>query len=1097
MGGMRARQGHRGPKARRLMAWAIAVAMTAVLLPAVPPASADAVGSCWEHAAGTVHDANGQPADDEAASHADLVEYCIDFTDERVRLAARVAAPVDPRTDAGWAAGAQLHWDVAATGTQREGELVDEPTEALYRAVYSAQSGEALQATLHQPAGNEVCDGTPGYENGWLVVEFPVGDGSDCFAGETQLAVSPLMAYPADNPEDPARFDRAPSEPGYKGFVTGDAGDPPPSDDGLPTRLQDLWVVERLRTVDDAGDVVDLTDAVLDGLTGQGGQPVELADGATFTPKPALDAHIADAGGQPRDDVAAVGGVLDTPGGPALAVVGTPDDGAHIRVDDRMRFDLTFLGEELLAPGDPLFADHLFIQALPVDGGDNTLAPLDLLSERMAAQTLRYLAVDDGNGGVDAGVLVDQVWETFAGSTGVGAPAKADPMLDGFQDGVKGAADEGFGLDGVKEYWDNFGDGAEESNDLISDQICTDDCGPEPDPDPEPTPTPTPDPPTPDCYGPCGGSTSDPHLETFDRMGYNLQAVGEFVAARTDGLEVQLRFAPWRGSRLVSTTTGAAIETGGHRVTVTAGEDNPVRVDGAVVAVDELAFSPRDLGGAEVEVRHDTLQVRTADGHQVSVAGVDDEWFNVYVTDGQGVAWRGLFGDADGDPANDLTARDGRNLGPNPSFDELYDDFAESWRVSDATSLFDYDAGASTATHTDRSFPDGPVTSDGLPTDDRARAETVCRTAGIVDEQVLDDCIIDYAMTGEMSFVAGNRRADTVQGFSDGRISLDGSTQAPTTPEPDEEAACPAGDVPPHGFADVADASVHADGIACVAWYGLTQGITATQYGPAARVNRAQMASFVARLVAAGGGELPAATDQGFADVDPSGVHADAINRLAAAGIVQGTSATSYAPGAQVRRDQMATFLVNAYDHVADSDLPEGSSGFGDIDGNVHEAAIDKAAEAGFALGTSSTTYSPASPVRRDQMASFLTRVLERFAVDGNSLQRVELATPEVPEPREVVEHGGQYWGVLWVGEFGDPALDQVRQAIDQRWGPVWMDGDIGCNDGAADALDAAPDARAVAVHFDTEADAAQFAEHADLPSDPTGYAQVTTFCLD
>lgn len=103
----------------------------------------------------------------------------------------------------------------------------------------------------------------------------------------------------------------------------------------------------------------------------------------------------------------------------------------------------------------------------------------------------------------------------------------------------------------------------------------------------------------------------------------------------------------------------------------------------------------------------------------------------------------------------------------------------------------------------------------------------------------------------------------------------------------------------------------------------------------------------------------------------------------------------------------------------------------------------------------------------------------------------------ELPEPLTDIEHGGQHWAVLWVGEYGDSELDRVREAIDQRWGPVWSDGDLACDRGAAEALDADPDARRVAVYFDAEADARQFAKHAERPSEPAGYAQVTTHCLD
>jgi hypothetical protein len=214
------------------------------------------------------------------------------------------------------------------------------------------------------------------------------------------------------------------------------------------------------------------------------------------------------------------------------------------------------------------------------------------------------------------------------------------------------------------------------------------------------------------------------------------------------------------------------------------------------------------------------------------------------------------------------------------------------------------------------------------------------------------------------------------------------SWSATTDIDPEPGRACPPGTVPSAGFLDVPADAIHAAAIDCVAWYGIAQGRTATEYVPRGAVNRAQMASFVARLIQAGGGSLPPPADQGFTDLDQAGVHADRINQLAAAGVVRGRTETTYAPTALVTRAQMATFLVTAYEYVAGSKLPAGTSTFTDIAGNPHETNIVRSATAGFALGTSETTYSPANPVRRDQMASFLSRVLERFAADGNTLQR-------------------------------------------------------------------------------------------------------------
>ena len=74
----------------------------------------------------------------------------------------------------------------------------------------------------------------------------------------------------------------------------------------------------------------------------------------------------------------------------------------------------------------------------------------------------------------------------------------------------------------------------------------------------------------------------------------------------------------------------------------------------------------------------------------------------------------------------------------------------------------------------------------------------------------------------------------------------------------------------------------------------------------------------------------------------------------------------------------MATFLVRAHDLVTEP-LPVGSDRFFDDETSVHEANIDKVAAAGLAAGTSATRFAPSSPVLRGQMATFLARLLDLF----------------------------------------------------------------------------------------------------------------------
>jgi hypothetical protein len=99
--------------------------------------------------------------------------------------------------------------------------------------------------------------------------------------------------------------------------------------------------------------------------------------------------------------------------------------------------------------------------------------------------------------------------------------------------------------------------------------------------------------------------------------------------------------------------------------------------------------------------------------------------------------------------------------------------------------------------------------------------------------------------------------------------------------------------------------------------------------------------------------------------------HAGAINAIAAAGVTLGCGQDAYCPGGLVRRDQMASFLTRAF-RLAASPSP-----FADTAGNVHEADIGAIAAAGITLGCGPNRYCPAGLVRRDEMASFLARALD------------------------------------------------------------------------------------------------------------------------
>jgi hypothetical protein len=107
-------------------------------------------------------------------------------------------------------------------------------------------------------------------------------------------------------------------------------------------------------------------------------------------------------------------------------------------------------------------------------------------------------------------------------------------------------------------------------------------------------------------------------------------------------------------------------------------------------------------------------------------------------------------------------------------------------------------------------------------------------------------------------------------------------------------------------------------------------------------------------------------------DLPDGTTHEDNINRIFEAGITAGFPDGTYQPDGFVRRDQMASFLSRGIEDL----VPATMDYFTDDTGNTHEDNINVMAENGITLGCDTDLYCPADNVRRDQMASFLGRAL-------------------------------------------------------------------------------------------------------------------------
>lgn len=154
--------------------------------------------------------------------------------------------------------------------------------------------------------------------------------------------------------------------------------------------------------------------------------------------------------------------------------------------------------------------------------------------------------------------------------------------------------------------------------------------------------------------------------------------------------------------------------------------------------------------------------VRWPDGTRLSTGRWTGDNQFVTLAEARWSAVKGVLGDADGDPTDDLTARDGTVLRDPLDFDQMYTQFAAGWRVEGAASFF------RSAMPPSAVAPPDVVSLADLPESARTAAEAVCRGRGLRPGAGLEQCILDVALSGDESFaddaaVVANRLRGAVE----------------------------------------------------------------------------------------------------------------------------------------------------------------------------------------------------------------------------------------------------------------------------------------------------------------------------------------------
>ena len=287
----------------------------------------------------------------------------------------------------------------------------------------------------------------------------------------------------------------------------------------------------------------------------------------------------------------------------------------------------------------------------------------------------------------------------------------------------------------------------------------------------------------------------DPHITTLNGVHYDFQGAGEYVVLRDPNVgEIQVRQAPiattfnpgpnpYHGlATCVSINTAVAVRMGDNRITYQpnlTGVPDPsglqLRINGELST---LGANGTYLGGGRIS-RTDAdggIEIVFPDRYVLTVTprwwASQSKWLlNVRVV--RTPTSSGVGGLSNGDdsfvggiggiiPPKHWLPRlpDGTPMGPMPSsledrYNDLYKKFGDAWRVTDATSLFDYAPGTSTANFTLADWPmkDPPcivpqqaqVTPLGL-----AAAQEAC--ADINDDNRRANCVFDVRVTGEIAF---------------------------------------------------------------------------------------------------------------------------------------------------------------------------------------------------------------------------------------------------------------------------------------------------------------------------------------------------------
>ena len=172
-------------------------------------------------------------------------------------------------------------------------------------------------------------------------------------------------------------------------------------------------------------------------------------------------------------------------------------------------------------------------------------------------------------------------------------------------------------------------------------------------------------------------------------------------------------------------------------------------------------------------------------------------------------------------------------------------------------------------------------------------------------------------------------------------------------------------------FVDVIKGQYYYDAVLWAAENGITGGTSANTFSPNANCSRAQVVTFLHRMIAS---PAPAAIDMPFVDVKTSDYFYKPVKWAFGSKITGGTSDTTFSPDETCSRAQVVTFLWRT---AGQPEAKSNKCNFTDVKSDsYYYKAVLWAVEQGITGGTSATTFSPDNNCTRAQVVTFLYRFI-------------------------------------------------------------------------------------------------------------------------